>query len=85
MKTAEVQVVRLGNSRAVLLPEEYARRAGIREGARLELQEAPDGSLSITRSRPFDRVAFVKKLKKLHTGMQVGESTVEQMRRDSRY
>jgi hypothetical protein len=35
--------------------------------------------------KPFDRAALVKKLRKLHEDIPVGESVVEKMRRDSRY
>jgi antitoxin MazE len=85
MKTIELQVAKWGNSLAVRLPAAYARRARIRDGDRLEWLEAPDGTLSIKPSQPFDRVAFVKKLTKLHAGMSAGESTVERMRRSDRY
>ncbi len=85
MKTVELLVAKWGNSLAVRLPAAYIGRVGLRAGDRLELTEGADGTLSITPTKAFDRAAFVKKLRKLHAGMPVGESTVELMRRANRY
>lgn len=85
MNTVALQVAKWGNSLAVRLPADYARRAGIREGDRLALDEAPDGTLSLRPTKCFDRKTFVKRLQKLVVGMPKGPSVIEELRRGSRY
>ncbi len=84
-KTIALRVARWGNSLAVRLPVAYVRRANLLDGDTLVLAEAADGTLSLTPHKPFDRAAFVRKLKRTGKETPLGESTVEQMRRENRY
>ncbi len=47
MRVIELQVSKWGNSLAVRLPAAYAKRAGIKAGDLLALDEAGDGTLSL--------------------------------------
>jgi antitoxin MazE len=47
----QVQIARWGNSLALRVPREIAARAGLSEGARVDLEAAEDGRVIITRSR----------------------------------
>lgn len=85
MRTLTLHVSRWGNSLAVRLPADYAKRSGIREGDTLALQEATDGTLSLSPARPFDRKAFAKRLEKATGQMPAGEAVIEELRRGSRY
>ena len=79
-KSVALRVARWGNSLAVRLPVEYARRANLSDGSTLLLAEAPDGTLSLTPRRPFDRTAFVAALRKRVAKLKMGSSVVEQVR-----
>jgi antitoxin MazE len=52
----QVQVARWGNSLGVRIPKQIAERAGLREGARVEL-EAETDRVVITRARPRYQLA----------------------------
>jgi antitoxin MazE len=52
----QVQVARWGNSLGVRIPKQIAERAGIREGARVDI-EAEAERIVITRARPRYRLA----------------------------
>ena len=85
MGTVTLQVARWGNSLAVRLPADYAKRAGIREGDALALEEAADGTLSLSPARSFDRRAFARRLTRATEGMPVGKSVLDELRRGTRY
>jgi len=51
-----VQVARWGNSLGVRIPKHIAERAGLREGARVDIDAEADG-IVITRARPRYRLA----------------------------
>ena len=70
---------------AVRLPVDYVRRARLAEGETIVLTEAPDGTLSLDPRKPFDRVAFVERLRKQKAKMKMGSSVIEQMRKNARY
>jgi antitoxin MazE len=52
----QVRVARWGNSFGVRIPKQIAERAGLREGARVEI-EAETDRVVITRARPSYRLA----------------------------
>lgn len=85
MKHIELQVERWGNSLAVRLPAEYAKRAGFSEGDTLVLEEATDGTLTWRPARYFDRSTFLKLVKATKSSMVMGDSVIDEIRRDARY
>jgi antitoxin MazE len=47
----QVQIARWGNSLGVRVPRDVAARAGLTEGARVDIEASPDGRIIISRSR----------------------------------
>lgn len=47
----QVQVAKWGNSLGVRVPRDIAARVGLTEGARVDIEAAPDGTIVISRSR----------------------------------
>jgi antitoxin MazE len=64
-----LQVAKWGNSLAVRLPVECLRTAGLKEGDEVEAEVTPTGEIRLTPSRPFDKAAFLERLKNLHAEM----------------
>ena len=85
MRVIELQVSKWGNSLAVRLPAAYAKRAGIKAGDLLALDEAGDGTLSLKPAKRFDRSTFVKRLSKLTAAMPMTKPVIEELRRGARY
>ena len=67
------------------LPVECVRAAGLQEGDTVEAEITPAGEITLTPASPFDRAAFLERVQKLHSSMQMTEPVVEQMRREARY
>lgn len=80
-----LQVAKWGNSLAVRLPNEYVRKAGLREGDSVEAAVAPSGEITLVPTRPFDRAAFLAQTRKLRAAMPETEAVVGKMRRAARY
>lgn len=78
-------VSKWGNSLAVRLPAEYARTAGLREGDAVEADVSPMGSMTITPALTFDKQTFLRRVRRLRSGMKMTTPTVEAMRREDRY
>jgi antitoxin MazE len=81
----KLQVAKWGNSLAVRLPVEYVRAAGLQDGDSIEADVTPTGGISLIAARPFDKAAFLARIKRLHTKMPATEAVVEWMRREARY
>lgn len=47
----QVQVAKWGNSLGVRVPRDIAARVGLTEGARVDIEAAADGTITISRSR----------------------------------
>jgi antitoxin MazE len=47
----QVQIAKWGNSLGVRVPRDVAARAGLTEGARVDIEAADDGRIIISRSR----------------------------------
>lgn len=75
-----LQVAKWGNSLALRLPAEYARRTGIKAGDRVEACLTPDGGLTI-RPAIWNRKAFAKELETAREAMKPGRSVIEELRR----
>ena len=80
-----LQVAKWGNSLAVRLPSEYARKAGLREGDSVEAEVTSSGEITLVPTRPFDKAAFLGKMRKLRGAMPETEPVVEKMRKAARY
>lgn len=81
----KLQIAKWGNSLAVRLPVECVRAAGLREGDSVEAEVTPAGAITLAAAKPFDKTAFLNRVRKLHTKMPMTEPVVEQMRRETRY
>ncbi len=80
-----LQLAKWGNSLAVRLPVECTRAAGLRQGDSVDAEITPAGAITLTPAAPFDKAAFLRRLRKLRQGMRVSEPVVESIRRSSRY
>lgn len=80
----DLQLAKWGNSLALRIPAEIARRFRWREGDTVDARITVDGSLSI---RPADwkRADFAAELSVVRAAMPQGSSVIDEMRRGSRY
>lgn len=81
----KLRIAKWGNSLAVRLPAGYARTAGIKKGESVFATISPEGSITLTPCRTFDKAAFLKKIRKLRAGMPMTFSTVAAMRSQDRH
>ncbi len=81
----KLQVAKWGNSLAVRLPVECVRAAGLREGDSVEAEITAAGEITLTPATPFDKAAFLERVRKLRANMSMTEPIVEQMRHTARY
>lgn len=81
----KLQVAKWGNSLAVRLPTECIRAAGLKEGDSVEAEVSRAGEITLTPAPPFDKAAFLKRMRKLRAGMPMTTTTVETMRQEDRY
>jgi len=63
------RIAKWGNSLAVRIPAEYARAVGLREGDGVELEVTASGEIRLAPERPFDKRAFLPKLRKLRASL----------------
>lgn len=81
----KLQVAKWGNSLAVRLPAECIRATGLRAGDSVEAEIDPKGAITLFPAKPFDKTAFLRKLRKLRAGIPLTEPVVERMRQKTRY
>ncbi|OYW38855.1 MAG: AbrB family transcriptional regulator [Hydrogenophilales bacterium 12-61-10] len=81
----KLQVAKWGNSLAVRLPAECIRAAGLKEGDSVEAEVSRAGEITLTPAHPFDKAAFLKRVRKLRAGMPMTSATVAAMRQEERY
>ncbi len=79
-----LQVAKWGNSLALRIPAEYVRSIGIKEGDRVEACLNVDGGLTI-RPATWNRKAFSRKLAEARAAMPMGQSVMDEVRREGRY
>ncbi len=79
-----LQVAKWGNSLALRLPADYARRAGLKEGDRVEASLTVDGGLTL-RPATWNRKAFAQELETARKNMKMGRSVMDEVRRGARY
>lgn len=80
-----LQLAKWGNSLAIRLPVECICAAGLREGDTVEAEVTAVGEIKLTPTQPFDKAAFLKRVRKLRASMPMTEPTVERMRQEDRY
>ena len=80
-----LQLAKWGNSLAVRLPVECVRAAGLRQGDSVDAEITPTGKITLTPAKPFDKSAFLQRLRKLRQSMPITEPVVERMRQSARY
>ncbi len=81
----KLQVAKWGNSLAVRIPAECVRAAGLQEGDSVEAAISPAGAITLTPSKPFDKPAFLERVRKLRSKIPMTDPVVERMRRQARY
>jgi antitoxin MazE len=79
-----LQIAKWGNSLALRIPADYVRRVGIKEGDRVETSLTIDGGILI-RAVKWDRNSFARNLEQIRSAMPMGESVIEELRREVRY
>ena len=80
-----LHIAKWGNSLAVRLPVECVRAAGLQEGDSVEAEITMAGEITLTPARPFDKAAFLDRVRKLRSNMPMTAPVVERMRREARY
>ena len=80
-----LQLAKWGNSLAVRLPAECIRATGLRLGDSVDAEITPAGKITLTPAKPFNKTAFLQRIRKLRRSMPVTEPVVERMRRTARY
>ena len=79
-----LQIAKWGNSLAVRIPADYVRRIGVKEGDLVQANMTIDGGISL-RAAKWDRKAFAAELQQARAAMPMGESVIDEVRREARY
>jgi antitoxin MazE len=79
-----LNIARWGNSLALRIPADYARRAGLKEGDSIEASLTADGGISIRPAR-WNRKTFAQELARTRDAMPIGTSVMDELRRGGRY
>lgn len=79
-----LQIAKWGNSLALRIPADYVRRAGIKEGDRVQASLTIDGGICI-RAVKWNRKDFARDLEEMRAAMPMGESVMEELRHRARY
>jgi len=78
-------IARWGNSLAVRLPADQIKALGLREGAAVEVTLTPAGEIRITPAQPFDKPAFIARLKAAQARMPESSPVIDILRGEARY
>jgi len=79
-----LQIAKWGNSLALRLPADMARRLGVREGDTLDARLTADGGL-VLRAAGWRRAAFAVELDRARAALPMGTAVTDELRRDARY
>lgn len=79
-----LHIARWGNSLALRIPADYARRAGIKEGDSIEAGLTVDGGIALRPAR-WNRKQFAQELARTRDSMPPGSSVIDELRRGARY
>lgn len=82
--TLHLQIAKWGNSLAMRLPADLARRFHLQAGASVEVRIAADGALVI-RPAGGSRHAFAAELDQERAALPMGQPVVAKLRREARY
>ncbi len=84
-----LQLAKWGNSLAVRLPVDCLRAAGLQGGRQVEAAVTPLGEIRLTSAQPFDKGAFLERLRRLRKSLPVQSESagelVRRMRDEDRY
>jgi antitoxin MazE len=83
-KAMNLQVAKWGNSLAMRIPSELARRFGLREGDSVNAQLTVDGGLTI-RPAGWSRRAFAAELGTARDALPMGADVMGELRQSARY
>jgi len=72
-------IARWGNSLALRIPADYARRAGIKEGDNVQVSLTADGGIAIRPAR-WNRKLFAQELTRTRDAMPMGTSVMDEVR-----
>lgn len=78
-------ISRWGNSLAVRLPALQVRTLGLREGTAVEISLTAAGEIRIAPLRPFDKSAFVNRLRAAQARMPETAPVLDALRDAARY
>jgi antitoxin MazE len=79
-----LQIAKWGNSLALRIPSDVARRFDLRAGDSVEARLTADGALSI-RSKDWSRASFASEIDAARATMTVGTSVMKELRGTARY
>jgi len=74
-----LNIGRWGNSLALRIPADYARRAGIKEGDNVQVSLTADGGIAIRPAR-WNRKLFAQELARTRDAMPMGTSVMDEVR-----
>jgi antitoxin MazE len=78
-------IARWGNSLAVRLPADQLKALGLAEGAAVDVELAPEGSIRIAPAHSFDKAAFLKRLSSARARMPESDPVIDILRGEARY
>ena len=81
----ELQIGKWGNSLALRLPAQVARKMRLQEGAKVELTVDDTGQATLKPAPEFDKAAWLARVRALTASMPEGEPVVLLMRETDRY
>ena len=83
----KIHLTKWGNSLAVRIPGPCARQAQLKAGDAVAMEVTPTGDLRLhpVAAEPFDKAAFLNRLKTFRSALPESEPMVESMRRSDRY
>ena len=81
----ELQVGKWGNSLALRLPAQAARKMRLSEGTKVEMNVDDSGKATLVAQAAFDKAAYMARVRALTEGMPMTESVIREMRDDARY
>jgi antitoxin MazE len=80
----DLQVTRWGNSLAMRLPAEVARRLGVREGDTLQARLTTDGAMTV-RAASWNRRDFAAGLAAARDGLPEAPAVIRELRDAARF
>lgn len=83
----KVHLAKWGNSLAVRIPGHCARQAHLKVGDAVEIAVTPTGDLYLhpVAAEPFDKAAFLNRIRTFRSSLPTSEPMVETMRQSDRY